>query len=255
MSKKISDAEVSIILPNYNSETFVEETIESVINQTFENWKLNIVDDNSNMETKKVLEKYKNHPKINITWLKKNKGAGFCRNIAIRNSTADYIAFIDSDDIWDKEKLSKQIKFMINNNFHFTYTNYYTFKSNKKNILNEVKPAKNFTFEKYIKDTSIGTSTMIIKKSLIGNTKFSKTKICEDYFFKCQILKKAKSAYCLSESLAKYRIRKNSLQSNKLKNIFWIWIINKNFNHFDIFKNLLSVIFISINSLRKYGFK
>ena len=255
MSNTQSNVKVEIILPNYNSELYLEETIKSIINQTYKNWKLTIIDGNSNDETKKILKNYMKHPNINIIQLKRNKRAGFCRNLAIRNSKSDYVAFIDSDDIWDKEKLSKQIKFMINNNFHFTYTNYYTFKSNKKNILNEVKPAKNFTFEKYIKDTSIGTSTMIIKKSLIGNTKFSKTKICEDYFFKCQILKKAKSAYCLSESLAKYRIRKNSLQSNKLKNIFWIWIINKNFNHLDIFKNLLSVIFISINSLRKYGFK
>ena len=79
------------------------------------------------------------HPKINIIWLKKNKGAGFCRNFAIRNSLADYIAFIDSDDIWDKEKLLKQLTFMINNNFHFTYTNYFTFETTIKGSLNEVR--------------------------------------------------------------------------------------------------------------------
>ena len=96
---------------------------------------------------------------------------------------------------------------------------------------------------------------MIIKKTSIGNTKFSNTKICEDYFFKCQILKKVNYAYCLSENLTKYRIRKNSLQSNKIRNLYWIWYINKNFNQLNFFNNLISLLYISFNSLKKYGFK
>ena len=96
---------------------------------------------------------------------------------------------------------------------------------------------------------------MIVKKSLIGTTKFSNTKICEDYFFKCQILKKVNHAYCLTENLMRYRIRKNSLQSNKIRNFYWIWHINKNYNHLGFFKNLLSILCIAINSVKKYGFK
>ena len=96
---------------------------------------------------------------------------------------------------------------------------------------------------------------MIIKKSSIGNVKFSNVKICEDYFFKCQILKNVSYAHCLPENLTGYRIRKNSLQSNKIRNFYWIWYINKNFNHFSFFNNLISLLFISINSLKKYGFK
>ena len=96
---------------------------------------------------------------------------------------------------------------------------------------------------------------MIIKRSLVENIKFSNTKICEDYFFKCQILKKAKYAYCLSENLMRYRIRGNSLQSNKLRNIYWIWRINKNYNQLSFIKNLVSIFCISFNSIKKYGFK
>ena len=191
-----------------------------------------------------------------IIWLKKNKGVGVCRNLAIRNSNAKYIAFIDSDDIWEKEKLSRQLNFMVKNKYYFTYTNYNSFKYDKKNInLKEIKPAKYFTFEKFTRNTSIATSTMIIKKSSIGYTKFSNTKICEDYFFKCQILKKVHYAYCLSKNLVKYRLRKNSLQSNKIRNLYWIWYINKNYNKLSFFDNLISVLYISINSLKKYGFK
>ena len=155
-----------------------------------------------------------------------------------------------------KKKLSKQISFMVKNKYFFTYTNYQPFGSEKKqNNLREIKSRKYFTFEKFIRNTSIATSTMIIKKSLIGNVKFSNTKICEDYFFKCQILKQVKYAYCLSENLMRYRIRKNSLQSNKIRNFYWIWYINKNYNRLNFVKNLISTFCISINSIKKYGFK
>ena len=253
MNDVLNQVSVDIVLPNYNSALYVSETINSVINQTFKNWKLIIVDGNSNIETRKILENYINHPNINIIWLKKNKKTGFCRNYAIRNSKSDYIAFIDSDDIWEKEKLSKQLDFMIKNKYHFTYTNYQPFKSTKR--LPVIKPAKYFDYNKFTKNTSIATSSMIIKKSSIGNTKFINTKICEDYFFKCKILKKVKYAYCLSENLMNYRIRKDSLQSNKMRNLYWIWYINKNYNRMNFLNNLLSIFFISLSSIKRYGFK
>ena len=256
MKKELNQISVDIILPNYNSAPYLSETIDSIIHQTFKNWKLIIVDGNSNMETKKILKKYENNPNINIIWLKKNKRAGFCRNLAIRNSKSEYIAFIDSDDIWEKEKLSKQLDFMLKNKYYFTYTNYLAFKSEtSQNSFKKIMPEKFFTYEKFIKSTSIATSTMIVKRSSVGNIKFSNTKICEDYFFKCQILKKVNYAYCLLESLTKYRIRKDSLQSNKLKNFYWIWYINKKFNKLNFFENVMSLINISISSLRRYGFK
>jgi len=124
MLNKESNVKVDIILPNYNSAKYLSETIDSVISQTFKNWELIIIDDNSNSETKEVLKRYEDHPNIEIKWLKKNKKAGFCRNIAMRNSRSDYIAFIDSDDIWDSQKLYKQLEFMIKKKYFFTYTNY-----------------------------------------------------------------------------------------------------------------------------------
>ena len=102
----------------------------------------------------------------------------------MRYSKSDYIAFIDSDDIWYKDKLLDQLNFILKNNFEFTYTNYLTFKtkdsfSKKHNEINTVIPPKNFNFSTFIKNTSIATSTMIIKKNIIGNVKFKNTKICE----------------------------------------------------------------------------
>ena len=129
---------ISIIMPNFNNEKFIKSTLRSIINQTFRQWELIIVDDNSNKNTIKILKNLKNK-KIKVIFLKKNKGAGYCRNLAIKNSSGKYLAFIDSDDIWKNKKLSSQFNFMRKNNFLFTYTNYELI-NDKGKSLGFVKP-------------------------------------------------------------------------------------------------------------------
>ena len=248
--KKEKKIKIDIILPNFNSSDYIKETIKSIINQTFKNWRLIIVDDCSDKKTKAILRKFSKNKKIKIFWLKKNKGAGYCRNYAIKKSKSLYLAFIDSDDLWAKDKLETQLRFMENNNYLFTYTNYETFGKRTK----FVSPAKEYDFKKFVRDTSICTSTMIIKRNILKNIEFTNTVICEDYFFKCKVLNIC-NAYCLDDFLTKYRIRNNSLQSSSLKNFYWIWKINKEYNKFNFVENFLSLLFISLNSLKKYGFK
>ena len=247
---------VSIILPNFNSHSYISETLDSIINQKYKNWELIVVDDNSNEKTKIILNDYLNTKNIKIIFLEKRMGAGFCRNLAIRHSISDYTAFIDSDDLWSDSKLEDQINFMRKNQYDFTYTYYSTFqeKNLNKNIRIIMPPLK-FNFDDFTKNTSIATSTMILKSEIAKKFKFTKTKICEDYFYKCKALKETKYAYCLNKSLTNYRISRNSLQSNKFRNIYWIWNINKKYNGFNIFKNFISIISISLNSIKKYGFK
>ena len=254
MKKKKNSQSVAIILPSYNSSDTISASINSILNQTYTNWKLIIVDDGSDEITKNILLKYKKNKKIKIFFLKRNKGAAYCRNLAIKKSKSYYIAFIDSDDLWKKNKLNLQINFMQKNSYFFTYTNYKTFKSDslkKKTILT---PSK-FNFNAFVKNTSIATSTMIVKRSTADKIKFSNTKICEDYYYKCQLLKKIGNAYCYPACLTEYQIRKDSLQSNRIRNLYWIWKINKSFNRFNILKNLISIFLISLNSLKKYGFR
>ena len=248
------EPKVSIILPNYNSSKTIVATINSILEQNYENWELIIVDDFSDKVTKNILSEYKKTKKIKIFYLNKNKGAAYCRNLAIKKSKSYYIAFIDSDDLWKKNKLKFQIGFMQKNNYFFTYTNYKTFKINKL-IKNTILVPNKFNFESFVKNTSIATSTMIVKRSVANKTKFKNTKVCEDYYYKCQLLKKIGNAYCYPGLLTQYQIRKGSLQSNRIRNLYWIWKINKSLNHFNFLKNLISIVFISFNSLKKYGFK
>jgi teichuronic acid biosynthesis glycosyltransferase TuaG len=242
---------IDIILPNFNSSKFLNQTLKSILEQTYKNWRLVIIDDCSDLKTINILKKYIKDKRIKIFWLKKNKGAGFCRNYAIKKTKSPYIAFIDSDDIWKKNKLKNQINFMTKNNYSFTYTYYETFGERKKIII----PPLKFNFLSFIHNTSIATSTMMIKRSEIKNIKFTNTKICEDYFFKCKLLKKVNYAFCLNKFLTKYRVRKDSLQSNVIRNFFWIWKINKDYNKLNLLENFFSLLHISINSIKKYNGK
>ena len=246
---------VDIILPNYNKAQFLEEAIYSIINQTYKNWHLYIIDDRSTDSSDTIINKLTNLKKITIVKLHKNKGPSFCRNYAMRMSNSKYISFIDSDDSWSNDKLEKQINFMEKNNLKFTYTDYTTiFEKNFKQREKRTFISDYFDFETFIKNSSINTTTMIISRSILGSNRFKKIKLCEDYLFKCKLLKN-NIAKKLNENLAFYRIVNQSRSSQRLKNIYWLWYINKKYNKLSFLRNLQSIIFISINSLKKYGFK
>ena len=253
---KENDISVTIVLPNYNKEKYIEESINSVLSQTFKNWNLIIIDDNSSDNSKKIIKKY-NRENINFIFLKKNKGVSFCRNLGIRLSKSKYISFLDSDDYWSPEKLEEQVAFMEKFNYEFTYTDYtpFTSKSNIKLFKKRIISPKKFNYDKFINNTAISMSSVLLQKNIIGLTKFPKVKICEDYYFKCQILKKINFAFKLTSNTMFYRITKNSLQSNKFRNLYWVWYINKYYNRLSFFKNLKSLFFIVMSSISRYGIK
>ena len=247
---------VDIILPNYNGASSIKRSINSVISQSFKNWKLFIIDDGSKDNSKKIINKFKNI-NINKIYLNRNRGVSYCRNLGIKKSKSKYIAFIDSDDYWTKNKLREQIKFMEKFYYKFTYSDYTPFKvvNKKKIIKKKINSPVSFTYNKFINNTTIAMSTVVIHRSILGKIKFKNFTICEDYLFKCELLKKNKIANKINKITMFYQISKNSKQSNKLKNIYWIWYINKKYNKLSSYKNLKSVICIIFNSIKKYGFK
>ena len=246
---------VDVILPVYNSENFVIKTINSIVNQSYNNWRIIIIDDASTDKTLLILKNFcKNFIyKKKILLIKNfiNKGQAYCRNIGLKYSKSEFVAFIDSDDLWIKKKLEKQIKFMNNFNYDFTYTDY---KVCNKNKTKTVYAPINYNYSKFILNTSIATSTMIIRNRIISNLFPIKIRRCEDYLFKCKLLTKY-NAYKYPGAYTKYILRKNSLQSSRIKVLLAVWNINKKFNKMNIMQNLFSVIFISINSLIKYGIR
>ena len=172
-------------------------------------------------------------------------------------SNSKYVSFLDADDYWSVNKLKKQIFFMEKFNYKFTYSNYTPFntKNNIKIFKKQIISPTLFNYEEFINNTSIGMSSVILKRSIIKTTRFRKFKICEDYSFKCKILKKGIIATKINQNLTFYQISKNSLQSNNFRNVYWVWHINKKYNRLTFFKNLKSLLFIIISSIKRYGIK
>ena len=250
--------QVDVIMPNYNKGEFLKESINSVLSQSYKNWKLYIIDDYSSDDSSKILKKYKKNKKIKILFLKKNKGPSFCRNLGLKKSNSKFIAFLDSDDYWKKNKLKNQINFMIKNNYPFTFTDYIPVlqTTNYKKTLKRTNIVDTFTFQSFIKNSSINTSTMIIKRKYLRKLKFRKLNLLEDYVFKCELMKKTKIKFRkFSDASAIYRIIKKSRSSKKISNIYNLWKLNKIYNKLSFIQNLSSLLFISLNSLKKYGLK
>jgi len=256
-SKNINKPFVDVIVSNFNKEDYLEEAILSVINQTYKNWKLYIIDDNSTDKSLEIINKFSGYENIIIVKLLKNKGPSFCRNYGMRISKSKYISFLDSDDSWSNVKLEKQISFMEKNNFYFTYTDYTPFfqKGGEKRFKKRTFIKSFFDYDAFINNSSINTTTMIIARSILETHRFKKVALLEDYLFKCGLLKRNFTARKLGEDLAFYRILDESRSSKRLKNIYWLWRINNNYNKLSFFKNLMSIFFISLNSIKKYGIK
>jgi teichuronic acid biosynthesis glycosyltransferase TuaG len=248
-------SKIDIILPVYNSKSFIFHTINSIIRQTYKNWKLIIVDDKSNDGTRELIEKFIRSSKHKRKFLfiknDKNIGQGLARNVALKKTDSKYVAFIDSDDIWEKNKLKKQINFMIDNQYDFTYTDYISIKKKKKKI---ITTPNYYNYTSFINNSSIATSTMILKKKILNNIFFPPLRLCEDYYFKCKILRKSISYKC-PKVYSFYRLRNNSLQSSRMKVLLAVWNINKKLNKMRFIDNLISIFLISYNSLKKYGFR
>lgn len=216
---------VSIIMPSYNSVKYISETIESVLRQTYEAWELYIIDDCSQDETVKVVNEYiKKCKKIKVLKLEKNSGVAVARTKGISLAVGKYVAFIDSDDIWNKDKLKKQVSFMENNNLMFSCTGYEQI--DEKGNLNGVKflPFEKIGYKKLlIVGNSIGNLTVMYNQEYLGKYKVPLIKKRNDFALWLQLLKDVDYCYGMQSYLAKYRVRSGSISSNKYSLIKYHW--------------------------------
>lgn len=231
---------ISIITPTYNCAQFIVETIKSVINQTYTNWEMIIVDDASNDNTEEVVKSIKDE-RIKYIRLKENSGAATARNIAMENASGKFMAFLDSDDIWIKDKLEKQVKFMIDNNYNFTCTAYE--KMNEKgDSLNKVfKPKKKADYNRILLDCPVGNSTVMYNVSNLGKFQVPNIRKRNDDALWLQILKKEKFIYGMPDILMKYRIRNNSISSNKLSLVKYHWYLYRKIEHLSVIRSVFHI--------------
>ena len=249
---------VTIIIPYKSNLKYLYLALKSVFNQSYKNFKLIIIYDNTykkDLEKIKIFLKKKNYSKkfnIKIIVNRKNYGAGESRNIAIRESNSKYIAFLDSDDIWSKNKLKTQVNYMEKNNILFSHTSYDIINDNNKIISSRLAKNK-IIFQDLITSCDIGLSTVILKSSLLNKNKlfFPKIKTKEDYVLWLRILKKIKNIRGLNLKLTYYRKTKGSLSSNKLLSIINGYKVYRNYMNYGVTKSLFYLFILSINSLKK----
>ncbi|HHL2037255.1 glycosyltransferase family 2 protein [Clostridium perfringens] len=243
---------VSIITPVYNAERFLKETIESVINQSYKNWELILVDDCSKDSSEKIIRSYiKLDNRIKYIKLEKNSGAAISRNTAINNSKGKYIAFLDSDDIWKKNKLETQINFMRENNIGFSFSEYDVMTEEGEKIDRIIKVPKKINYNEYLKNTIIGCLTVIIDREICGDFKMVNIRKNQDMATWLQILKKGYKAYGINECLATYRLVQGSISNNKFKAAKSVWKTYREVEKFNIILSGYYFFSYTFNALKK----
>lgn len=208
---------VSIIMPSYNTAKFIKETIESVLAQTYANWELLIVDDCSTDNTDEVVQEYINDSRIRYIKNERNCGAALSRNRALQEAKGRWIAFLDSDDLWMHEKLERQIRFMEENGYAFSYTNYEEIDMESCQTGVKVTGPKRITKVGMFNYCWPGCLTVMYDATKIGMIQIADIKKNNDYAIWLKACKKA-DCYLLDEFLGKYRKgRVGSVSTHSIK--------------------------------------
>lgn len=196
-----------------------------MLEQSYTNWELIVIDDKSKDNTCAVIETYaQQHGNIKLIKLEQNGGVANARNVGLAEAKGKYIAFLDSDDIWLKDKLAKQVAYMEQRNLPMTFCAYHRIDEAGAVISGKIEVPNSVNYKKLLSHNVIIFSTSLTLKSAIGNTRFKKAGH-EDWIFWLDIFKKPFNGYGVNEVLVEYRIRKGSVSSNKLKVIGFTWKI------------------------------
>lgn len=208
---------VSIIMPSYNTAQFIAESIKSVQAQSYRNWELIIVDDCSSDKTDEIVKRFLSDQRIRYFKNEKNSGAAMSRNRALREANGKWIAFLDSDDLWMPDKLSKQIYFMERNDYHFSYTDYSEIDTDgQKNGITVTGPKK-ITKMSFYNYCWPGCLTVMYDAEIVGLVQIANIKKNNDYAMWLKVCQKA-DCYLLDEELALYRRgRSGSISTHSIK--------------------------------------
>jgi teichuronic acid biosynthesis glycosyltransferase TuaG len=246
--------DVSVIMPFFKKISFFKEAYYSILNQGFRNLEIIVIYDDEDITDLFSIKKIINS-RINTTLVvnKKNFGVGVSRNIGIKIAKGKYIAFLDCDDIWNKNKLKYQIKFMKKNNLDITHTSYSVINENGKKLYN-VLAKHELTYQNLLKSCEIGLTTVIIKRPIFNNFKFNKIKTKEDYLL-WLVLSKSKYKFVgIKKILSFWRTNKNSLSSNTFQKIKDSFRIYYHFERQNFLKTIISIVVLSFFALKKNKF-
>lgn len=250
---KYKNEKVSVIIPVYNSEKFLKHTINSVLRQSYTDIEIIVVDDCSQDNSAKiVLEMQKQYSNIRYYKQKTNKGVALARNRGLELAVGRYVAFLDSDDLWCKDKIKKQLELMKKNNIGFCFTAIEMIDKKGEIIRTKRNVPEQVDYKLLLKNTIIPTSSVVIDRNIIGDFKMPLLRSGQDYATWLSILGKGITAYGINEAKVRYRVSNNSLSSNKFKSIKQVWSIQVGQEKIHPIIASFNTIFFIINALKKY---
>ena len=246
---------VSIIMPCYNAERYIAQSIESVLAQTYDNWELLITDDASTDKSVEIISKYsKNDERINVLVPDEHQGIARTRNMSISRASGRFVAFLDSDDIWYPEKLEKQIKFMLDNDLAFTYSSYEIIDCQGKAKNKIVKDTGVMSYKKYLRNTIICCGTVVVDREKTGHFATPIIATSEDMSLWLSIMRRGFDAHPVPGPLLKYRITPGSASSNKIKASADVWRVYRKLEKLSLLKSSVNFISYAFNAVKKRVF-
>lgn len=247
------EGRVSVIIPVYNVEKYIHKTIESVLAQTYQDIEIILVDDCSKDKSAQIIAKYKkSHSEIVYFLQHKNMGAGAARNKALEIASGQYVAFLDSDDLWLPEKVEKQIKLMKEKNSPFSYTAIEMIDEEGRLIKGKRSIKEICDYNYLLHNTMIATSSVIVDRNILGNFRMSLRRGGQDYATWLSLLRDGAVACGINEVLVQYRVRHDSLSSNKFKSIKQVWEIQTQDEHINKVFATIHVGCFAFNAVKKY---
>lgn len=214
---------VSVIIPIFNPSKMIKKTLQSILDQSYTNLEIWLIDDGSSINYFNDIKKYLNEPTIHFIQLEKNVGPGEARNVGIAKSNGQYLAFIDSDDLWEKDKLLKQVDLMKKQNIGLCFSGYQVINDADHELVRTIKVPPILDYSSLLKNTIIGCSTVVIDRIKVGPVFMPAIKGSEDTATWLFVLKKGYQARGIQESLVRYYLRDQSFSNNKWKMLVRTW--------------------------------
>lgn len=233
---------VSIITPTYNCGKFIAETIKSVQNQTYKNFEMIIVDDCSVDDTEAVVKEFSNSDeRIKYYKLERNSGASVARTRAMQIADGEYMAFLDSDDLWKEDKLERQLAFMKENGYAFSCTAYEKIKEDGEKTGKIVKTVKKIDYNRLLLDCPVGNSTVMYDVKKMGKFEVPLIRKRNDDALWLQMLKKEKYIYGMKDVLMEYRLRTASLSHKKSDLIKYHWYLYRKIEKLSVIRSVFHI--------------
>lgn len=249
------DKLISIIVPVYNVEKYIRETMDCVLTQTYENWELLLVEDGSQDRTVEIITQYmaeKKEPRIRLIKQPSNMGAARARNRGLQEAAGRYIAYLDGDDLWEPDKLEKELRFMREKNAAFVFTGYEFADEHGKGTGKVVHVPETLNYRQALGNTTIFTTTVMFDINKLEKEQLEMPVMkSEDTALWFRVLRSGCLAYGLDENLAKYRRAGKTLSSNKLEAIRRIWNLYRQAEGMSILESIYYFCFWAFRAVKR----